>query len=127
MSDSRYTLRLEEPAKSVLTDLSSKQKAYFIVVLEELETDPYMNIGGPNWRESKSFVTLKNKGFPIRFLKAREIRDWRIFYYIDNPTKTILVKEIVRREEDEITYKTGAHVKRLIDNYNRFRFGERKG
>ncbi len=97
-----------------------------MVVLRELETDPYVEIGGTNWRESKAFMALKKRGFPIRILKGKEIKDWRVFYYVDHARRTVLVKEIVPRAEDDVTYKTGPHVRRLIDNYNRFRFGERR-
>jgi hypothetical protein len=101
-------------------------KADFLVVLRELETDPYIRIGGIDWRESKAFGELQRRNFPIRILKGREIKDWRVFYYVDDTTRTVLIKEIVQRDEDDITYGKGPHVQRLIDNYNRFRFGERK-
>ena len=106
--------------------MSAALRADFLVVLAELETDPYIRIGGTDWRESKTFGTLRKRNFPIRILKGREIRAWRVFYYVDHKTRTVLIKEIVPRDEDDITYGTGPHVQRLIDNYNRFRFGERK-
>jgi mRNA-degrading endonuclease RelE of RelBE toxin-antitoxin system len=125
MARERYTVRVEEPAATTLRSFDSDLRAVFVVVLEELETDPYINVGGVHWRESKAFGALRDRGYPIRVLKAKEIREWRVFYYADRKRRVLLIKEIVRREHDDVTYGSGPHVKRLVDNYNRFKLGRR--
>jgi mRNA-degrading endonuclease RelE of RelBE toxin-antitoxin system len=123
MSSDRYTVRVEEPAASVLRGFTPDVQAAFVVVLSELETDPNVVVGGINWRDSRAFVALRRRGYPILRLKAKETQQWRVFYYVDKERKVVLVKEVVPREADEVTYGSGAHVQRLVENYNRFKLG----
>ncbi len=77
---SRYTVRLEDPARKVLADLDPNMQATVLTVIKELETDPFLFVtGGSAWRESKAFKALKRAGYDVRVLKAREVHEWRIF------------------------------------------------
>jgi hypothetical protein len=88
--------------------------------MQILETDPFVtSTGGFDWVESKAFIALRNAGFPIRRLRARAVRDWRIFYFVDERTRTVLVKEIVHRDDD--TYEiTSPLAQRLKKNYKKY-------
>jgi hypothetical protein len=121
----RFTLRFEEPAATVLRACPPELQAALVAVLAELEVDPYIKVGGINWRESKGFVMLQKQGYPIRIMKAREIQGWRVFFFLAQKQRVVLVKEIVRRESDAVTYGTAPHVQRLIDNYEQFRLGKK--
>ena len=117
----RYVLRWERSAREVVERLESEDKslaAAILSVVDLLATDPYYNRGGQAWVETKTFVALRNAGFPTRILKAQEIDGWRVFYFVIEKPKLVLVKELVPREDDEITYGRDApHVQRLKRNY----------
>ena len=119
LSETRWTVKVEGPAEDALWKLAPALRATFVVVLEELSIDPYVEIGGANWRETKPFQQLRRVGFDIRILKARQVQDWRIFYFVDERRHTVLVKEIVRR--DDATYSiTAEHVRRLKTNFRMY-------
>lgn len=126
MPGDRYEVRVEEPARAALTRLDGKSAAAIVSVLQILETDPWISMGGIGSVESAPFSYLRRRGYDIRRLKATEIRGWRIFYFVDRRKKRVLVKEIVSREEDEVTYQLGPHVQRLEDNFRRY-FGGPRG
>ncbi len=113
----RYGVRVEEPAQSALAAFDRTLRATFLRRMQILETDPFVSFtGGFDWVESKAFIALRNAGFPIRRLKARAIIDWRIFYYVDERTRTVLVKEIMHRDDD--TYDVSSPLaQRLKRNY----------
>ncbi len=113
----RYGVRVEEPAQSALASFDRTLRATFLRRMQILETDPFVSFtGGFDWVESKAFIALRNAGFPIRRLKARAIIDWRIFYYVDERTRTVLVKEIMHRDDD--TYDVSSPLaQRLKRNY----------
>ena len=117
LKDERYDVRVEEPAKTALSSLDPALRAKFLRTLKILETDPFVSFtGGFDWVESKAFIALRKAGFDIRRLRARAIADWRVFYYIDKKTATVLVKEIVKREDD--TYDVSSPLaRRLKTNY----------
>ena len=117
LAGERYDVRVEEPAQSVLISFDAQLRARFVRRMEILETDPYVSVtGGFEWVESQAFIALRNAGFHIRRLKARAISDWRVFYYVDERTRTVLVKEIVPRDED--TYDISSPLaRRLKKNY----------
>jgi len=116
IGEARWVVKVESPAEEVLYGVDAELRATFIVVLQELETDPYLQIGGSQWRETKPFQQLRRAGFDIRILKAIEVQDWRIFYFVDSTRHTVLVKEIIPR--DDKTYSvTEEHVRRLKTNF----------
>lgn len=110
-------MRVEEPAQAALADFDPVLRATILRRMQILEIDPFVSFtGGFDWVESKAFVALRNAGFPIRRLKARAVIDWRIFYYVDEKVKTVLVKEIVHRDDD--TYDVSSPLaQRLKRNY----------
>lgn len=119
LKSERYVVKVEEPAQTALVSFDPKSPlpALMIRTMQILETDPYVSFtGGFDWVESQAFIALRNAGFHIRRLKARAIIDWRVFYYVDDSTRTVLVKEIVHRDED--TYDISSPLaKRLKKNY----------
>ena len=117
LKSERYGVRVEEPAQSALASFDRTLRATFLRRMQILETDPFVSFtGGFDWVESKAFIALRNAGFPIRRLKARAIIDWRIFYYVDERTRTVLVKEIMHRDDD--TYDVSSPLaQRLKRNY----------
>jgi mRNA-degrading endonuclease RelE of RelBE toxin-antitoxin system len=117
LTGERYEVRVEQPAQSVLISFDAQLRATFVRKMQILETDPYVSFtGGFDWVESKAFIALRDAGFHIRRLKARAISDWRVFYYIDERTRTVLVKEVVPRDED--TYSISSPLaRRLKKNY----------
>ena len=117
LEDERYDVRVEEPAKSALSSLDPALRAKFLRTLKILETDPFVSFtGGFDWVDSKAFIALRKAGFDIRRLRARAVDEWRVFYYIDKKTATVLVKEIVKREDD--TYEVSSPLaRRLKTNY----------
>jgi mRNA-degrading endonuclease RelE of RelBE toxin-antitoxin system len=117
LKDERYDVRVEEPARSALASFDPPLRAMFLRRMLILETDPFVSFtGGFDWVESKAFIALRNAGFPIRRLKARAIIDWRVFYYVDETTRTVLVKEIAHRDDD--TYDVSSPLaQRLKRNY----------
>jgi len=120
MNSDRYVVKLEEPAEKSLMKLDPALQATFVVVLKELETDPYLSTtGGFKWRESKAFRALKQAGYDIRILKAVEIRTWRVFFYVDNRRHLVLVKEIVPRNADTYDLRSD-HVRRLKNNFREY-------
>jgi len=120
LKSERYVVRVEEPAQSALASFDPPLRATFLRTMQILEIDPFVSYtGGFDWVESKAFIALRNAGFPIRRLKARAVRDRRIFYYVDESTRTVLVKEIVHRDDD--TYDiTSPLAQRLKKNYNEY-------
>ena len=108
---------MEEPAQSALASFDPPLRATFLRTMQILEIDPFVSCtGGFDCVESKAFIALRNAGFHIRRLKARAIIDWRIFYYVDERTRTVLVKEIVHRDDD--TYEISSPLaQRLKKNY----------
>lgn len=120
LSSSRFEVRLEEPAKSCLAGFDAGLRAHFVVVLKELELDPYLSVtGGFDWKESQAFTALRKAGYDVRRLKARQLGDWRVFYYVDDRRHLVLVKEIVSRDDD--TYDLASpHVQRLKENYRSY-------
>jgi len=118
MPRDRFVVRLEEPAATVLERLGEALAARVVSVLEVLVTDPWVSMGGIGSVESAPFQVLRDRGYDVRRLKATDIKGWRIFYFIDDPKRRVLVKEIVRREED--TYTSAPHVQRLQDNFSRY-------
>lgn len=117
----RYRLAVEGAAKEAYLEMSPGLQATMFAALECLETDPYIKVGGVNFKESKAFRKLKKQGIDVRIFKALEIQRWRVFYYVDEGDGVVIVKEIVPRRDDAFTYGlTTPHVKRLIDNYQRW-------
>lgn len=117
LKSERYDVRVEEPAQSALASFDLPLRAKFLRTMQILEIDPFVSgTGGFDFVDSRAFIALRNAGFHIRRLKARAVRDWRIFYYVDESTKTVLVKEIVHRDDD--TYEiTSPLAQRLKKNY----------
>ena len=117
LSDSGYDVRVEEPAQAALASFDTGMRARVLRSLKVLEIDPLVSFtGGFDFVESRAVITLQNAGYRIRRLKARAIRDWRVFYYVDNRTRTVLVKEIVKRDDD--TYDIASPLaQRLKHNY----------
>jgi mRNA-degrading endonuclease RelE of RelBE toxin-antitoxin system len=120
LSGSEYVVKLEEPAESRLAGFESRLRARFVVVLRELELDPYLSVtGGFDWKESQAFTALRKAGYRVRRLKAQQLGDWRVFYYVDDKRRLVLVKEIVTRSDD--TYDAASpHAQRLKENYRRY-------
>ena len=120
LNSGRYDVRVEEPAQSALVSFDHTLRATFLRRLKILETDPFVSFtGGFDWVESKAFIALRNAGFPIRRLKARAIIDWRVFYYVDEESKTVLVKEIVQRDDDtyDVSSPLAQHLKKNYVDY----------
>lgn len=117
LNGERYVVRVEEPARTTLSSFDSELRAKFLRTLKILETDPFVSsTGGFDWVESQAIIALRKAGYRIRRLKARAIVGWRVFYYVDDATPTVLVKEIVKREDD--TYDiTSPLARRLKNNY----------
>jgi mRNA-degrading endonuclease RelE of RelBE toxin-antitoxin system len=117
LENDRYVVRVEEPARTTLATFEQALRAKFLRTLKILETDPFVSFtGGFDWVESQAIIALRKAGYRVRRLKARAIASWRVFYYVDNRTATVLVKEIVRREDD--TYDiTSPLARRLKTNY----------
>ncbi len=92
--------------------------------LELLETDPYADYGGREWVNTVPHQALRDAGYRnVRRLKAWNLRDHRVFYVVDDPHSTVLVKEIVAKKAD--TYDLEApHVKRIKKNWRRYFHGE---
>jgi mRNA-degrading endonuclease RelE of RelBE toxin-antitoxin system len=120
MSSWSWEVVLEEPAISVLGNLDEREQHRFVQVLEELEADPRSHdIGGNDWWNSCVVAALQERGYPIRRIKARSTREWRIFYFLDDERRRVIVKEIVKKTDD--TYgESGTqpeHVRRILDFY----------
>lgn len=117
LKSERYDVRVEEPAQLALASFDPPLRAKFLRTMQILEIDPFVSgTGGFDFVDSRAFIALRNAGFHIRRLKARAIIDWRVFYYVDESTKTVLVKEIVHRDDD--TYEiTSPLAQRLKKNY----------
>jgi len=117
LHDERYDVRVEEPARTALAGFDTDLRARFLRTLKILETDPFVRLtGGFDWVESQTIAVLRRAGYHIRRLKARAIAEWRVFYYVDQQTWTVLVKEIVRRDDD--TYDISSPLaRRLKENY----------
>ncbi len=117
LKSERYDVRVEEPAQSVLASFDPPLRATFLRRMQILEIDPFVSFtGGFDFVDSRAFIALRNAGFHIRRLKARAIIDWRVFYYVDERTRTVLVKEIVHRDDD--TYEISSPLaQRLKKNY----------
>lgn len=120
LKSERYDVRVEEPAQSALASFDPPLRAKFLRTMKILEIDPFVSgTGGFDFVDSRAFIALRNAGFYIRRLKARAIIDWRVFYYVDECTRTVLVKEIVHRDDD--TYEiTSPLAQRLKKNYNEY-------
>ena len=118
-----YELRIEPGAKAYLETLSDEAKADFVALFEELCLDPRPHrIRGLRWREVKPFARLREQHIPARIFKAYEIQDWRVFFFVHEKKKIILIKEIVPRALD--TYDDESLCQRLKDNYNQNLKGE---
>lgn len=117
LKSERYDVRVEESAQSALASFDPPLRAKFLRTMQILEIDPFVSgTGGFDFVDSRAFIALRNAGFHIRRLKARAIIDWRVFYYVDESTRTVLVKEIVHRDDD--TYEiTSPLAQRLKKNY----------
>jgi mRNA-degrading endonuclease RelE of RelBE toxin-antitoxin system len=122
VSGDTYRLVFEKSAEEQLAAMGTKLRAAILASLECLETDPYINVGGVNWKSSKAFGSLRKLGIDVRIFKAFEIQRWRVFFIVDEIAKAVVVKEVVRRRTDSETYDDikQPHVQRLIDNYNRW-------
>ncbi len=118
MPGRRYRLVFERSAEETLGSIGIDVMAEVLASLECLETDPYLEVGGVFWKKSYAFRSLKKLGIDIRVFKAFEIQKWRVFFFIDEIAKTVMVKEIVRRRTDTLTFGVEQpHVQRLVENY----------
>ena len=90
-----------------------------------LETDPYVNFGGKEWYNSVPYQELSRRGYKdVRRLKSWDLGDLRVFYIVVANRHTVLIKEIVHKDQD--TYAAAApHVKRIIKNWRMYFAGER--
>ena len=121
MARDRYRVVIEGAAKGAYLAMAGELKAAVYSALECLETDPYINVGGVHWKKSYAFRDLKKLGVDVQIFKAFEIQDWRTFFYVDEVAGTVVVKEIVSRETDALTYGLDRpHVRRLVENYRRW-------
>ncbi len=116
----RYLVKVEEPAQTALAAFDPTLRAKFLRTMQILETDPFVSFtGGFDFVDSRAVITLRNAGYDIRRLKARAIGDWRIFYYVDKKKDTVLVWEIVKRDDDtyDITSPLAQRLKKRYRDY----------
>ncbi|MCU0293345.1 MAG: hypothetical protein MUF10_15360, partial [Thermoanaerobaculaceae bacterium] len=111
----RFTVVIEEPARLALLGMERKDASQLIEGVRELEYDPFVRAMKDGETSSTAVGFLAKKGYDIRKLKVKDVRKWRIFYYVDTKRLKVLLKEIIAR--DDRTYELSApHVQRLIDN-----------
>lgn len=117
-----YEVRAEEPAKSALYSLMSKDPssaAGIVRALEVLKIDPNVHITGVKFTESKAVEILRQQGFRVRTLKGFDFSRYRVFYFVDRARSTVVVKEVIRRAAD--TYDPQApHIQRLRNNFLKY-------
>lgn len=115
----RFDVLIEEPAKTVLREMTMEEAAHLVAGLRELEYDPWVESLKDGETGSMAVVILKRKGYDVRRLRVKDVTGWRTFYYVDTSKRKVLVKEIIPRADD--TYELSApHVRRLISNYRRY-------
>src|SRR3989304_6400094 len=117
-----YEVRVEEPAKSALYSLMSKDPssaAGIVRVLKVLKTDPDVHITGVKFTESKAVEILRQQGFRVRTLKGFDFSRCRVFYFVDRARSTAVVKAGIRRTAD--TYDPQVpHIQRLRNNFLKY-------
>jgi len=126
---SGYEVRVEEPAKSALLSLMSKDLssgAGILRALEVLKTDPDVHITGVKFTESKAVAILRQQGFKVRLLKGFDFSRHRVFYFVDRTRSTVVVKEVIPRAAD--TYDPQAsHIQRLRNNFLKYHLFRGRG
>jgi hypothetical protein len=119
-----YEVRVEEPAKSALHSLMSKDPysaAGIVRALKVLKADPNVHITGVKFTESKAVEILRQQGFKVRTLKGFDFSRYRVFYFVDRARSTVVVKEVIPRAAD--TYDPQApHIQRLRNNFAKHTF-----
>lgn len=117
-----YEVRVEEPAKSTLHSLMGKDPsaaAGIIRALKDLRVDPYPDITGARFTQSKAVAILRQQGFKVRSLKGFDFSRYRVFYFVDKAKRTVVVKEVIPRAAD--TYDPQAlHIQRLRNNFLKY-------
>lgn len=126
-----YEVRVEEPAKSALYSLMSRDPssaAGILRALEVLKTDPNVRITGVRFTESKAIKFLRKQGFKIRSLKGFDFSRYRVFYFVDKGRKVVVIKEIVPRDDDTYEeHKPTPHIQRLRQNFLKYHLFRGRG
>ena len=124
-----YEVRVEEPAKSALHSLMSKDPssvAGILRALAVLKTDPDVHITGVRFTESKAVEILRQQGFKVRSLKGFDFSRYRVFYFVDRARSMVIVKEVIPRAAD--TYDPQApHIQRLRNNFLKYHLFRGRG
>jgi len=124
-----YEVRVEEPAKSTLHSLMSKDPspvAGILRALAVLKTDPDVHITGVRFTESKAVEILRQQGFKVRSLKGFDFSRYRVFYFVDRARSMVVVKEVLPRAAD--TYDPQApHIQRLRNNFLKYHLFKGRG
>lgn len=129
--NSGYEVRVEEPAKSALHSLMSKDRssaAGILRALQILKTDPDVHITGVRFTESKAVEFLRKQGFKIRSLKGFDFSGYRVFYFVDKGRKVVVVKEIIPRDDDTYEeHEPTPHIQRLRHNFLKYHLFRGRG
>ena len=92
-----------------------RTRATILAAVAFLETDPYFEKKPGGLGYSYAFEKLKERNFPIRVFRLTDARNWRVFYYVDERAKVVLIKELIGRRADTYWQDT-SHVTRLMKN-----------
>ncbi len=124
-----YGVKVEEPAKSALYSLMSKDPssaAGIVRALEVLKIEPNVHITGVKFTESKAVEILRQQGLKVRTLKGFDFSRYRVFYFVDRSRSTVVVKEVIPRTAD--TYDPQApHIQRLRSNFLKYHLFRGRG
>lgn len=122
-TEDRFRVCVEAPARAAIGGLGDVEAGRIVAALELLAVDPWIRSERKGETSSALVAMLVRRGYHVRRLKIRDVSTLRVFYFVDEMTRTVLVKEIVERDAD--TYDQRApHVRRITDNYRRYFAGE---
>lgn len=116
----RWHVRVEEPARRQLRQAPLPIQAELLLALRELEVDPWPRYSTEGEVSLMVIRELRRHGYDIYRLKTRTIGRFRIFYFLQESRRRVLVKEIVRRSRDTYDNPEAPHIKRIIANYDRW-------
>jgi len=115
----KFELSAEETLAYIMRD--NKELGYKILKrLEILKYEPYPHFFGNYIFNSETVKFLKKQGYDIRKLWCSEFDTYRIFYFVDDKKELVIICEIIKRQDDNITYGDySPHIKRIKEAYKK--------
>jgi len=115
----KFELSAEEALAYIMRE--NEELGYKILTrLKILEYEPYPHLFSNYKLDSETVKFLKKQGYDIRKLWCSEFNKYRIFYFVDEDKELVIICEIIKREDDDITYGDNSpHIKRIKEAYKK--------